>query len=321
VNEWSPTASPAALEQRAGLLAAARAFFAERDVLEVETPVLGAHATTDTFIDSLQEQRTGYWLRTSPEHHMKRLLAAGAPDIYQIGKVFRAGERGARHEPEFTMAEWYRRGFDLDTMIAETCEFIATLANTVGAEPGAVEVHDFSELCRKTTCCDPGSANADDWLTVARQHPGCDPTLLERLRADTGACIDFVTSHVVYPALPDNGLQVVRDYPADQAMLARLHPERPDVAERFEVFYRGIELANGFRELQDATEQRRRFAADNARRRAAGLPDVDIDERLLAALAAGLPDCSGVAVGIDRVLMTAGRYESISDTISFPAGC
>lgn len=320
MSDWRPTGTPDALRQRAAVLAAARGFFAERDVLEVETPVLGAHAVSDVHITSMREQHTGLWLRTSPEYHMKRLLAAGAPDIYQIGKVFRQGERGSRHEPEFTMAEWYRHDFELDAMIAETCDFIAALAASVGTRPGAPETHEFAALCLRASGVDPFTATPDDWLTAAQQCSAFNAALGEQLQTDNAACIDFVLSHQVYPALPGDGLQVVYNYPAEQAMLARLHPENPAVAERFEIFWRGIELANGFRELQDGDEQRQRFAADNAQRQAAGLPVMEPDEGLLEALAAGLPDCSGVAVGIDRVLLVAGDYADISATLSFPSG-
>ncbi|MBT8421529.1 MAG: EF-P lysine aminoacylase GenX [Gammaproteobacteria bacterium] len=320
MRTWQPSGTLTALRQRAAVLAAARDFFSERGVLEVETPVLGHYATTDTFIASMRERQTGFWLRTSPEHHMKRLLADGAPDIYQVGKVFRSGERGAHHEPEFTMAEWYRHDFELDQMIEETCQFISALAESIGAHTGAVDMHDFSELCRRTSGCDPQSATETDWLAAAATHTDFDATLAAQLRDDPAACVDYVVSHIVYPSLPASGLQVVRDYPADQAMLARIHPQRPGIAERFEVFHQGVELANGFRELQDPDEQQQRFVGDNRRRAEAGLPPMAIDEYLLDALRSGLPDCSGVAVGIDRVLMTAGNYSAIDQTLSFPAG-
>lgn len=319
MDDWRPVATSTALRRRADVLAAARRFFAMRNVLEVETPILGRYPTTDVFIDSLRVEADGAWLRTSPEHHMKRLLAAGSPDIYQIGKVFRAGERGAQHEPEFTLAEWYRRDFDLDAMIAEACSFITELAQTAGCVIGPTQVHDYGTLFRTATGCD-SDADIATLQTVAARARGYRAQLAGQLGEDRSAWLDFIASHLVYPTLPGSGLQVVRNYPAAQAMLARLNKNAPHTAERFEVFCNGLELANGFHELGDAEEQRLRFASDNQRRLSNDLPAMPVDEMLLAALAEGLPDCSGVAVGIDRVLLVASSESDISATLSFRAG-
>lgn len=318
-HDWPPRGSVTALRQRAHTLTVAREFFAAREVLEVETPVLCRYPTTDVFIESLSVMQTGHWLRTSPEHHMKRLLAHGAPDIYQIGKVFRAGERGTRHEPEFTMAEWYRLGFDLDAMIDETCAFIGALTESVGYVVGATQIHDYNLLFSAVTG-HSADAPVSTLTAIAATAPGYSGELAAQLGEDRSAWLDFIASHLLYPSLPDSGLQVVRDFPAEQAMLARLRPDNPAVAERFEVFCNGLELANGFRELADAGEQRERFTRDNTRRQQAGRPVMPVDELLLGALDAGLPDCSGVAVGIDRVLLVAGGHKAIAETLSFRSG-
>jgi len=320
VTDWRPTGTAHAFRQRAAMLTVARQFFADRAVLEVETPILTRYTTSEPGITSLREATTGAWMRTSPEHHMKRLLAAGLPDIFQIAKVFRAGERGRHHEPEFTMAEWYRLGFDLPAMIAETCEFIAALAASSGYEVGQTEVHDHASLCKTVTGHDLHTASDAELHGIAGNAPGFTIELGRQLRANRSACLDYIFSHVVQPAIPQTGLQVISHYPAEQAMLARLNATNPAVAERFEVFHQGIELANGFSELRDAGVQRTRFEADNQRRQNSGLDEIDADELLLDALTAGLPDCSGVAVGIDRVLMIACSADTLAATLSFRAG-
>jgi lysyl-tRNA synthetase class 2 len=254
---------------------------------------------------------------------MKRLLANGSPDIYQIAKVFREGEIGRRHQPEFTMAEWYRLGFTLEQMIDDSCQFIHTLINAVAPAKQAFEqpkVHRYREIFCAAIQLDPMTASMQSLQNCATTVPGWHEALGQQLSHDRNAWLDFIASHAVLPQLPANGLQVIRDYPAAQAMLARLNPDRPDVADRFEIFMGGMELANGFRELTDADEQRQRFAADNARRQTSGLPTMSIDTHLLNALEGGLPDCSGVAVGLDRVLMLAGDHDDISATLSFHPG-
>ncbi len=320
MTDWHPLASTAALRTRAALLQEARAFFAARAVLEVTTPVLGACATTEAGIASMALQEPAWWLRTSPEYHMKRLLAAGAPDIYQIGPVFRAGETGRRHHPEFTLVEWYRRGFTLDDLIGECCALLNALLVTGGTGAQAVEIVTYTEVFAAITGLDPLTATVAELQRFARGHADYDPGLATTLGDDRAAWLDLLVGLVVYPALPHDRLLVIRNFPADQAMLARLHPDDARVAERFEVFLRGIELANGFRELTDAAEQRRRFVADNARRRARGLPEMALDTLLLDALDAGLPDCSGVAVGLERVHMLAAGAASLDAVTGFRSG-
>ncbi len=320
-DSWQPLANRQTLQQRATLLRAARDFFATRKVLEVETPVLNQHGVTDPHIRSLQLQREPGWLRSSPEYHMKRLLAADDGDLYQIGIVFRAGEAGSRHQPEFTMAEWYRLNSSFDSMVQESCDFIRHLHAAIGPQlPAKFDRYAYRDVFRKYTGVDPCAASLEELQEIAMGVPVWHALLGEQLGSDRHGWLDFIASHTVYPRLPGGTLQVITDYPADQAMLARLRPDDPQSAERFEVFLDGLELANGFHELADAAEQRQRFVADNNRRAAAGLPVMDIDERLLAALQHGLPDCCGVAVGIDRLLMLAGDYRDLAATLSFRPG-
>lgn len=324
---WAPTASLAALAVRARLLAATRAFFAGRGVLEVETPALVGHAVTDPHLANVAATLAGppasrLWLHTSPEYHMKRLLAAGAPDIYQLGKVWRDGERGRWHAPEFTLLEWYRHGFTQQTLADEVVALIACLCAEAGRAAPAVRQASYADLFIDTTGIDPLTAPLEAVRATAERLPGgvVDDRLRAALGDDREGWLDLLLTHAVTPALAGSGLCVVTGYPADQAMMARRNPADPRVAERFEVFWDGLELANGYHELADAAEQAGRFAADRDRRRSAGLPDVEPDEALLAALAAGLPDCAGVAVGFDRVVMRVLGVDRIDAVLSFGPG-
>lgn len=310
---------------RARLLAHARGFFAARGVTEVETPALVRHAVTDPHLANIAacpagRAGTAWWLHTSPEFHMKRLLAAGAPDIYQICKVFRDGEQGRCHEPEFTMIEWYRRGLDLDGMIAETAALVASLAEAAGQATGPVTILRYPELVAEVIGIDPLESPAAllrERICAALGPEELDPALAAALGDDTDSWLDLLMGHRVLPSLPADRPAVIRDYPASQAALARLDPGNPRVALRFELVWRGLELANGYHELADPDEQRRRFAADRARRAALGRPDVRPDLKLLAALDAGLPDCAGVAVGFDRMMMALTGEADIAAVTSF----
>lgn len=315
---WRPTAVPVTLEQRAQMLQRARAFFASRSVLEVETPVLTRHGVTDPHIAGLQTRvaacgETPLSLHTSPEYAMKRLLAAGAPDIYQICKVFRDQEIGRLHQPEFTMIEWYRRGSTLDEIIDETTGLIRAITAIADLPSRRYRYRDrFADACG----LDPLSAGTAELANAAEAL--IDTGDLRRLIGDDRtAWLDLLMSHVVVPGLPADELSVIDHYPAPQAALARLDPADPATAERFETFWNGMELANGYRELTDAAEQRERFAADRRHRSALGLPDVTPDPALLAALDHSLPECSGVALGFDRLVMIACRLEHIDEVISF----
>ncbi|MFW2405347.1 MAG: EF-P lysine aminoacylase EpmA [Gammaproteobacteria bacterium] len=323
---WRPDANTDMLRARARALRAARGFFDGRDVLEVETPALSSHGVTDPNIDGITTRLDALpdrelHLQTSPEYAMKRLLAAGSPDIFQICRVFRDGEHGRRHRPEFTMVEWYRRGIAFTEMIDETCEFITELfaASANVTLPATANRFRYDEALSAATGLDPANADVTE---LRRRSEELVPGLAESTGAELGddrtAWLDLLMGCVVMPTLPAGALTVIHHYPADQAALARLDPGDARYAERFEISYDGIELANGYHELADAEEQRRRFARDRRRRAAMRRPAVEADPRLLAALDYGLPDCCGVAVGLDRVLMCALGVRSIDDVISFP---
>jgi lysyl-tRNA synthetase class 2 len=313
-SDWEPTASIAALQLRARLLERAREFFASRGVLEVETPILGASTATDPHIESLRASVGGSlrFLQTSPELFMKRLLAAGSGPIYQIGKVFRDGEVGSRHNPEFTLLEWYRPGFDHQALMGEVDELLQELLSCapsvresyaeaferrVGVDPhraGPAELQARAEALGLHTVS-PAGFSREDWLHLL---------MAEAIEPHLG----LEQPHFLY------------DFPLELKALARIRKGEgggPDVAERFEVFFRGLELANGYNELADASEQRRRFLSDLETRRALGRPEVPIDDRMIAALEKGFLPCAGVALGFDRLVMIAANAGSIGEVLSF----
>lgn len=299
------------LRLRAALLRRLRAFFDARGVLEVETPLLSRAAITDPNLASpevaLPGSKHSLYLHTSPEFFMKRLLAAGSGDIWQLCKVFRGAEQGRRHNPEFTMLEWYRTGMDHYALMDE----VAALLRELMPELGSAERVTYGEAFQRHAALDPFEATQAELQSAVREF-GLDPAGLDR-----DAMLDAIASHRVYPELGKKRVTCVHAFPASQAALARLDKEDPRCAQRFEVFVDGVELANGFHELSDANEQRRRFELENQRRREKGLPEMPLDENLLAALSSGFPECSGVAVGLDRVVMLAAAANSISEVISF----
>ena len=316
MSDWQPTASLANLRLRAELLAQLRRFFAERGVLEVDTPALARAGATDRHIHSfrVEDSRGGYlYLHTSPEFPMKRLLAAGSGDIWQLCKVFRSGEAGRMHNPEFSMLEWYRLGFDHHRLMAETAELIAILVPGVSLPP---EKLTYREAFQLHAGLDPFSTTPGECRAVLERAGHHSPKVGE---LDLDGWLDLLAGERVYPALGKGGLTFIYDYPVSQAALARLRPGDPPVAERFEAFLQGMELANGFHELTDVRDQRHRFEADRNYRNAQGLMDVPTDERLLAALEQGLPPCAGVAVGFDRLVMAALKARTIEDVIAFPS--
>jgi elongation factor P--(R)-beta-lysine ligase len=286
IRDWQPACGMDALYARGALLRSIREFFHERGVLEVQTSVLAAATVTEPAVESLEVGHLGY-LQTSPEYQMKRLLAAGAPSIYQIAPVFRAGEAGRRHNPEFVMLEWYRVGFSDRELMAEVAEL---LNQTLG--PAAHSTITYGEVCARSPA-EPVSGSLS-------------PREAEDLRFARG--LDTL----------GRGRFFITDYPADQAALARLRPEQPDVAARFEVVVDGLELANGYWELGAADELRARFQRDLSVRRDRGQVQPAVDERLLAAMAAGLPPCAGVALGVDRLLMTQLGAASLQEVMPFP---
>lgn len=302
------------------MLARIRAFFAARGVLEVETPVLAHRAVTDPQLHSLETRRTGpgaadgerLYLQTSPEFAMKRLLCAGAGPIYQVSRVFRDGERGRMHNPEFTLIEWYRPGFDHHRLMDETAALVCDL---LGLPPESERL-SYGALFRERLGIDPHAATADELAACAARR-GLDLGG-EALARD--GWLDLLLSHLIQPGLGVERPAFVYDYPASQAALARLKDGDgggPPVGERFELYFRGVELANGYHELGDAAEQRARFERDNAQRGALGLSAIAPDERLLAALAHGLPPCAGVALGFDRLVMLAAGLSDIAEAMAF----
>lgn len=306
---------------RARLLAQIRAFFHQQGIMEVETPVCSHAATTDPSIHSLVTRYTGpgapsgvpLYLHTSPEFPMKRLLAAGSGPIYQLCKVFRDGESGRLHNPEFTLLEWYRPGFDHHRLMDE----VEQLVQWVLPERRPVRRVSYQALFEQLLGLNPHAATAEQLRDLALQQDVPGIAQLDLPHRD--AWLDLLMTHCIEPAL-GAGLCFVYDYPASQAALARIRPDDPPVAERFELYIDGVEVANGFHELADGAEQRRRFEQDLQARSAAGQPLVPMDEQLLAALDRGLPDCAGVALGIDRLLMRVVGAEHIDQVIAFPLG-
>lgn len=307
------------LELRARLYAAIRAFFAARGVLEVETPILSAAANTDPNVQSFVTHFTGpvgggggaRYLRTSPEFALKRLLAAGVGDCYELGRVFRDGEVGRRHNPEFSMLEWYRVGWDHHRLIDETVALLRVALALVGRSV-LVERFSYRDLFRAKLGLDPFDATEAE-LRAALAPLRVDPSGLDR-----DDWLDLIFGHRLQPVLARDRLTVVFDFPAGQCALAKIRPGDPPLAERFEVLLGPLELANGYHELTDAAEQRARFLRDNARRRARGLAELPLDEPLLAALGQGLPDCAGVALGVDRLLLAMRGAEDLREVLAFP---
>ncbi len=307
---------------RARVLARVRDYFLQAGVLEVDTPVLSTAGATDPALQSFQTRYHGpgpahgsrLYLHTSPEFPMKRLLAAGSGSIYQICKVFRDGESGRRHNPEFTLLEWYRVGFDHFDLMEDVESLLRiTLKGLVPLE--SVDHRTYHDLFTETTGIDPFTASVDELRDCLQSHAIVSPVGLAA--DDRDGWLDLLMTHIIEPRLGP-GLVFIRDYPASQAALARLRPGTRKVAARFEAYLNGVELANGYHELTDAAEQRQRFEQDNARRVTQGLEPVVVDEHLLDALASGLPDCAGVALGVDRLLMVAAGAESLDAIIAFP---
>lgn len=306
---WRPSATPETLRARATLLRTIREFLHARGVMEVDTPALSAHATVDVHIDSLRTTG-GRWLQTSPEFAMKRLLAAGCGPIWQLCHVFRAGDEGRLHNPEFLMLEWYRPGWEPHRLMDE----VARLVEAAGAPAVESRRLTYREAWLEHAQVDPFEADAPALVKAlcARADPPEDSR-----RFDRDGWLDFGMGFVVGPQLGREAPCFVHDFPASQAALARIRSGSPPVAERFELFWRGLELANGFHELGDAAEQRGRFEADRRRRAQAGREAPPLDENLIAALEAGLPPCSGVALGVDRLLMLLLGLPDVASAMPF----
>jgi elongation factor P--(R)-beta-lysine ligase len=317
--DWRPTASLDNLTLRSRLLSKIRSFLAERGLVEVETPACSAAAVTDPALDSLTTIFTGpgapsgkpLYLHTSPEFAMKRLLAAGSGPIYQICKVFRDGESGRFHNPEFTLLEWYRLGFDHHQLMDE----VLALMRYVLPKPLPDTRLSYRELFQRHLGIDPHNASLNSLrgCAIERGVAGADKLQI----SDSDTWLDLLLTHCIEPEL-GSGILLIYDYPASQASLARIKPGRIPLAERFELYLNGVELANGFHELADAKEQRRRFQHDLDKRGWQNRPIPPLDEYFLAALEVGLPDCSGVALGIDRLLMCIAGADHIDQVLSFP---
>jgi lysyl-tRNA synthetase class 2 len=318
--DWRPAASIEVIRHRAAMLARVRAYFASERVLEVHTPLLSTAAASEQQIESIAArplQGPLMYLQTSPEYPMKRLLAAGIGDCYQIGPVFRDGESGRQHNPEFTMIEWYRIGFGVTELQQDVDRFLRATLGDLRALPPALEI-TYREAIAAACGVDCRSASPGEIEAVLQDH-GIAPISTAGQGRDTW--LDLLMATVVGPGLGREAPVFVRDYPASQAALARLRDDGNGwpVAERFELYLDGIELANGFHELGDPLEQRRRFAQDLQKRRQRGQRVAPLDERFLAALEQGLPDCAGVALGFERLVMVALGLPSISGAMAFPA--
>ena len=300
---WQPSATIETLKARAELYGSVRAFFSAREVLEVETPILSAHATVDRHIESFQAGKL--WMQTSPEFAMKRLLCAQSGAIYQICKVFRQEESGRYHNPEFTLLEWYRPGFDHHRLMDE----VEALLVATGAHVGRCERLTYREAFGRYAGLDPFSATLADLCAAARFDGDVGMQAQER-----DFWLDLIMSDTVGPKLGLTAPVFLYDFPASQAALSRVYGE---VAQRFELFWKGIELANGFHELTDASEQRARFEADLQWRAAQGRKAPPYDHHLIAALQSGLPACAGVALGLDRLLMLTQDLPNVAATMAF----
>lgn len=312
-STWKPAASIAVLELRAQMLRAAREYFAATRALEVETPTLSAAGVSDVHLASVEARAIGRprYLHTSPEYAMKRLLAAGCGDIWQITKVYRDGESGRWHNPEFTMIEWYRVGIDHHALIADV-ERLVSAVLPPERQFDRAERLSYREAVQLHTGIDPFE-DPTPVLIARLESAGIE--VPAAIHGERDACLDLIMSTLVGPALGHGRLTFIYDYPASQAALAKV---RGAVASRFEAYLDGIELANGFHELADAAEQRARFDRDLAERSRRGLPLHPVDEHFLQALEHGLPECSGVALGFDRLVMCAAGAKHIDEVLAFP---
>lgn len=313
-NDWRPSATIESLKLRAAIMASIRQFFSERDVLEVETPLLARFGVTDPHMDLVTADNPlgegeRYYLQTSPEYAMKRLLAAGSGPIYQMGKAFRAGEVSSRHNPEFTMLEWYRPGFDHHQLMDE----IAALLMTILDCPRPQQI-SYAELFEQQLGINPHRATATALESVAKQH--IDIQMSDASRDDW---LNLLIAEVIEPRIGFDAPLFIYDYPASQAALAKLanNAEGDPVAERFELYVQGVELANGYHELTDAAEQQRRIQAEQQFRAELQRPAMAEDRFLVQALKHGLPASAGVALGLDRLVMLALDTRQIDDVLSF----
>ncbi len=321
--QWMPACDIELLRLRASVLSAIRFFFEQRSVLEVETPLL-CHATgTDPQLDFFSSyyhcspNNKEMFLQTSPEFAMKRLLAAGSGSIFQICKAFRNGESGGLHNPEFSILEWYRVGFSLEQLMDEVVELLSEVL-TPYCHIGSVYRLSYRELFEQLTGLNPLIFCQKSYVRYAKKNAMSDAISI--CENDHAMWLDFIFSFKVQPFLSDHKISIIYGYPAIQSSLARINRENPLIADRFEVFINGVEIGNGFFELSDVVEQDRRFDQEISSRISKGLPAVEKDKLFLSALQSGLPDCSGIALGLDRLLMVIANVETLNDVLAFPFG-
>ena len=317
MSGWQPAAGLRAAKNRVVMMRRIRDCFDTADVLEVDTPALSPYAVSDTQIESLEipeslVSRRPMFLHTSPEFCMKRLLAAGYPDIFSICRVFRDGESGARHQPEFTMIEWYRLGFGLQAIIDDTIRVIQSALGSTLTQRGSDQL-DYRDTFRQVANVDPLAATLQELADAA----DADDALRKAMGSERDDWLDLILATQVAPVFEKDRLTVLQHYPASQAALARLCPDDPRVADRFEVFFGSIELANGYVELTDAKQQLQRMRADDEARRRRKRAVRPHDHFLLAALEAGLPACAGVAMGFERLQMIHDATDAIQDVLTF----
>ncbi|PKI13493.1 elongation factor P--(R)-beta-lysine ligase [Colwellia sp. 12G3] len=318
---WQPTLSWQNAQKRSEVLHQVREFFRQRKVVEVETPALSQGTVTDVYLNAISckydflanspaGHSTELFLQTSPEFHMKRLLASGYGCIFQISKAFRHEESGKNHNPEFTMLEWYRIGFDQFDLMSEVAELLQVV---LGGNKALFT--SYQDIFITTVAVDPLEASFDELVEILNKYAKSADWLIEM--NDVDLLLQFIFTEIIEPTIGINQPQFIYDFPIAQASLAKRSIDDSRVAQRFECYFKGIELVNGFNELTDANEQQIRFEEDNAKRAAQGLPVKPIDKNFIAALTHGLPQCSGVALGIDRLVMLALDIKNISEVQSF----
>lgn len=314
---WQASSGPEIAALRAAMLARSRQYFKTGGVLEVDTPALSRHAVSDPHIESVAATltlapHTPQYLHTSPEYAMKRLLCDGYPDIYQICKVFRDGEVGRHHQPEFTMIEWYRLNYGLEQISKDTLALIAAALDRPSLAEQPLRM-DYADAFREFAACDPFAADIADLIAIV----GADASLIDAIGEARDAWLDLVLEQKVVPCFAPDRLTVLLHYPFSQAALAQQCPADPTVADRFEVFLGRYELANGYVELRDTDEYARRFTSDQAVRKSRGQVLRSLDSDFLDAIDSGLPACAGVAVGFDRLLMIHAGKTDIRDVQTF----
>lgn len=320
---WQPTMSWETAKQRAKILDKVRQFFAQKGVTEVETPALSQGTVTDVHLDALscrynflshgdESHSDILYLQTSPEFHMKRLLAAGYGCIYQVAKAYRHEGSGSFHNPEFTMLEWYRLDFDHFDLMKEVAELL-----TLVLECHQPDMQTYQQVFLENVQIDPLTASREELIAVIEQHNKLSDWLIQE---DIDTLLQFIFSEIIEGAIGKERPCFVYNFPASQASLAKLCTNDSRVAQRFECYYNGVELANGFHELTDATQQAARFNQDNSLRKGMNKSPQKIDQHFINALSAGLPECSGVALGIDRLVMLALDVREIKHAISFTIG-